>query len=70
MSIALKIVGFSVNAVGSMFAKSKALITFIGGIILVIMGLFYGEAIHVGFLNREKRFHRIYTSIYVSYTLL
>ena len=70
MSIALKIVGFSVNAVGSMFAKSKDLITFIGGIIIVIMGLFYGEAIHVGFLNREERFHRIYTSIYVSYTLL
>ena len=56
ISVTFFILGFSMNALGSMFTKHKDLITFIGGIFIVIMGLFYGEAIHIGFLNREKRF--------------
>lgn len=56
ISVTFFILGFSMNALGSMFTKNKDLITFLGGIIIIIMGLFYGEAIHIGFLNREKRF--------------
>ncbi len=56
ISVTFFILGISMNALGSMFTKHKDLMTFIGGIVIVIMGLFYGEAIHIGFLNREKRF--------------
>lgn len=51
------ILGSSVNILSSFFIKSKDYIMFIGGIIIVFMGLFYVDIIKSALLNREKRFN-------------
>lgn len=51
------ILGSSVKALGSFFNTNKNIIMLIGGIIIIIMGLFYIGIIRWTFLNREKRFN-------------
>ncbi|MGL5316468.1 MAG: cytochrome c biogenesis protein CcdA [Peptostreptococcaceae bacterium] len=51
------ILGSSVNLLSSFFTQNKDLISFIGGIIIVIMGLFYVDILKLSFLNREKRYN-------------
>lgn len=50
------ILGSSVNALSSFFNDYKYIIMIIGGVVMVIMGLFYMDIIKSNFLNREKRF--------------
>ena len=49
------ILGASINALGSLFSTYKYIIMIIGGIIILIMGLFYLGVIKSEFLSREKR---------------
>ncbi|KPI49131.1 cytochrome C biogenesis protein CcsB [Clostridioides difficile] len=51
------ILGSSVKALSMFFNENKDLIMFIGGIIIIIMGLFYMGIIKSSILNREKRFN-------------
>lgn len=51
------ILGSSVNLLSSFFSNNKNLIMLIGGIIIVIMGMFYVDIIKSTLLNREKRFN-------------
>ena len=51
------ILGSSVNALSSFFNDYKYMVMIIGGIITIIMGLFYMDSIKSSFLNREKRFN-------------
>lgn len=51
------ILGSSVKVLSMFFNESKDLIMFIGGIIIIIMGLFYMGIIKSSILNREKRFN-------------
>ena len=57
ISITFFILGSSVKALSLFFKNNKDIIMLIGGIIIVIMGLFYMGIIKWGFLNREKRFN-------------
>lgn len=57
ISMTFFILGTSVNALSSFFSSNRDLIMIIGGIIIVIMGLFYVEIIKSNLLNREKRFN-------------
>lgn len=50
------ILGTSVNALSSFFNDYKYMVMIIGGIVTIIMGLFYMDSIKSNFLNREKRF--------------
>ncbi|MGO0905842.1 cytochrome c biogenesis protein/redoxin [Clostridioides difficile] len=49
------ILGSSVRVLSMFFNENKDLIMFIGGIIIIIMGLFYMGIIKSSILNREKR---------------
>lgn len=49
------ILGSSVRVLSMFFNENKDLIMFIGGIIIIIMGLFYMGVIKSSILNREKR---------------
>ncbi|HBG8547669.1 TPA: redoxin family protein [Clostridioides difficile] len=51
------ILGSSVKVLSMFFNENKDLIMFIGGIIIIIMGLFYVGIIKSSILNREKRFN-------------
>lgn len=51
------ILGNSVNILSNFFTENKDLISFIGGIIIVIMGLFYVDIIKSSLLSREKRYN-------------
>ncbi|MDI0266157.1 cytochrome c biogenesis protein CcdA [Clostridioides difficile] len=51
------ILGSSVRVLSMFFSENKDLIMFIGGIIIIIMGLFYMGIIKSSILNREKRFN-------------
>ena len=51
------ILGSSVNLLSSFFSNNKNLIMLIGGIIIVIMGMFYVDIIKSTLLNGEKRFN-------------
>lgn len=51
------ILGSSVNILSSFFNNYKDFIMLIGGLIIVIMGLFYVGIIKSNLLNREKRFN-------------
>lgn len=51
------ILGSSVKVLSMSFNENKDLIMFIGGIIIIIMGLFYMGIIKSSILNREKRFN-------------
>lgn len=57
ISVTFFILGYSVNALGSLFNTNKELLSLIGGIVIVVMGLFYADVIQINLLNREKRFH-------------
>lgn len=57
ISMTFFILGSSVNILSSLFSNNKDLIMLIGGIIIVIMGLFYVDIIKSKLLNREKRFN-------------
>lgn len=57
ISMTFFILGTSVNALSSFFSSNRDLIMIIGGIIIVIMGLFYVDIIKSNLLNREKRFN-------------
>ena len=51
------ILGSSVKVLSMFFNENKDLIMFIGGSIIIIMGLFYMGIIKSSILNREKRFN-------------
>ncbi|MEN8077272.1 cytochrome c biogenesis protein/redoxin [Clostridioides difficile] len=55
ISVTFFILGSSISALGSFFDKYKSMIMIIGGIIIVLMGLFYVGIIKSELLNREKR---------------
>lgn len=57
ISVTFFILGSSVNALKSFFNTNKDFIMIIGGIIIIVMGLFYMEIIKSSILNREKRFN-------------
>ncbi|MGL6107798.1 cytochrome c biogenesis CcdA family protein [Romboutsia sp.] len=57
ISVTFFILGNSVNLLSSLFTENKDIISFVGGIIIVIMGLFYVDILKFKFLNREKRFN-------------
>ena len=50
------ILGSSISALGLFFQKNKNMIMVLGGVIIIIMGLFYMGIINIDLLNREKRF--------------
>lgn len=68
------ILGSSVNALSSFFNDYKYMVMIVGGIITIIMGLFYMDSIKSSFLNREKRFKfeskqmNIWTSFLLGFT--
>lgn len=68
------ILGTSVNALSSFFNDYKYMVMIIGGIVTIIMGLFYMDSIKSNFLNREKRFEmkskkmNIWTSFLLGFT--
>ena len=68
------ILGTSVNALSSFFNDYKYMVMIIGGIVTIIMGLFYMDSIKSNFLNREKRFEmkskemNIWTSFLLVFT--
>ena len=68
------ILGNSVNALSSFFNDYKYMVMIIGGIVTIIMGLFYMDSIKSNFLNREKRFEmkskemNIWTSFLLGFT--
>ena len=51
------ILGSSVNVLSSFFNDYKYIVMITGGVITIIMGLFYMDIIKSSFLNREKRFN-------------
>ena len=51
------ILGNSVNLLSSFLTENKDIISFGGGIIIVLMGLFYVDILKIPLLNREKRFN-------------
>ena len=51
------ILGNSVNILSSFLTENKDIISFGGGIIIVLMGLFYVDILKIPLLNREKRFN-------------
>lgn len=56
ISMTFFILGSSVNALSSFFNTNKDLIMIIGGIIVIVMGLFYMGIVKSSILNKEKRF--------------
>ncbi|ATD56089.1 cytochrome c biogenesis protein/redoxin [Clostridium chauvoei] len=57
------ILGSSISALSSFFNTNKKLIMIIGGIIVLIMGLFYLGIIKSNLLSREKRFNVKYKTM-------
>ena len=51
------ILGNSVNLLSSFLTENKDIISFGGGIIIVLMGLFYVDILKIPLLNKEKRFN-------------
>ena len=49
------ILGTSINALGQFVALNKNLLGKIGGIIIIIMGLFYAGYLNIPFLQKEKK---------------
>lgn len=50
------LLGSVITSLSSIFYDYKHLITIIGGILIVIMGLFYSGVISINMMNQEKRF--------------
>lgn len=57
------ILGSSISILSSFFTTNKNIIMLIGGIIILIMGLFYLGVIKSNFLNREKRINVEYKTM-------
>ena len=57
------ILGSSISAMSSFFNTNKNVIMILGGVLIVIMGLFYLGIIKSDLLNREKRFNVKYKSM-------
>ncbi len=57
ISVTFFILGSSVNVLKSFFNSNKDFIMILGGIIIIVMGLFYIGIIKSSILNREKRFN-------------
>ncbi len=55
ISFAFFILGMSFTALGSFFSQNKMLFTKIGGILIVIMGLFQLGILEMSFLQRERK---------------
>lgn len=51
------ILGSSINAFKHFFTSNKEIMTTIGGILIIIMGLFYLGYLNLPFLQKEKRFN-------------
>lgn len=51
------LLGMSVYTVGSFFKDYQNILTLVGGMIIIVMGLFYMGVIESNLLNTEKRFH-------------
>ncbi|WP_297135240.1 cytochrome c biogenesis protein/redoxin [Terrisporobacter sp.] len=51
------ILGTSASIFSNFISSNKDIISFIGGIIIIIMGLFYVDILKSSILNREKRFN-------------
>lgn len=51
------ILGMSVYMVGNIFKAYQTLLTLLGGVLIIIMGLFYIGVIQSNLLNQEKRYH-------------
>lgn len=68
------ILGNSVNLLSSFLTQNKDIISFVGGIIIVLMGLFYVDILKIPLLNREKRFNlktkemNIFTAFLLGFT--
>lgn len=56
ISVTFFILGSSVNALSSFFNANKNILSLIGGIIIIVMGLFYVDIIQSATLSKEKRF--------------
>lgn len=56
ISVTFFILGSSIQALGSIFSGYKEIISLIGGLMIIFMGLFYADIIQVNRLNQEKRF--------------
>lgn len=57
VSVTFFILGSSINILGTFLNTNKNFIMVIGGLIIIIMGLFYIGVINVSFLNKERRFN-------------
>src|SRR5690554_5015716 len=57
ISSAFFLLGMSFTALGSFFQSNKMLFTRIGGIIIIVLGLFQLGIFELKFLNRERKFH-------------
>lgn len=57
ISVTFFILGSSINILGTFLNTNKNFIMVIGGLIIIIMGLFYIGVINVSFLNKERRFN-------------
>lgn len=57
ISFAFFILGMSFTALGSFFNKNQILFTRIGGIIIIILGLYQLGIFEFKFLQRERKFH-------------
>ncbi|MDF2512647.1 MAG: hypothetical protein K0S04_2513 [Herbinix sp.] len=55
ISFAFFILGMSFTALGSFFSQNKMLFTKIGGILIVVLGLFQLGILEVSFLQRERK---------------
>ncbi|MBP3888024.1 MAG: redoxin family protein [Cellulosilyticum sp.] len=51
------LLGMSIYTVGSFFKDYQNVLTLVGGMIIIVMGLFYMGVIRSNLLNTEKRFH-------------
>lgn len=51
------VLGNSLSLLGNLLIQNKDLILLGGGLLIVVMGLFYTEIIEIPFLQKERRFH-------------
>lgn len=57
ISTAFLLLGLSFQSISTLLSKYQNILTLIGGILIVIMGLFYMGVLQISFLNQEKRMH-------------
>jgi cytochrome c-type biogenesis protein len=49
--------GASSSAIGGVFYSYQDTIRIVGGIVIIIFGLFVADVLRIGFLSRERKFH-------------